>query len=227
VGTGRRTSILTAAALGALSAIAALVACAPAVDVPRAMLAAAAGAGAATATLGVARASRRGSAVGGHLAHAALGLAVLGIAGTATGGSRVVSLQAGESATVLGHEVAYDGVTVVDGPVDGSSAVVADVTTGGQRLQPSLVAFPHRGVLLAETSLRSTPAVDVQVSLRTARDDGTALLEIGVHPLQVLVWWGAVAVVAAGAFAAWEASRRPQARPGRHERSTAAVTEPG
>jgi cytochrome c biogenesis factor len=143
------------------------------------------------------------------VAHAAFGLLALGIAGTATGVSRMVAVRPGDSVTVLGHEVTYAGVTVVNGPVAGSSAVVADVTTGGQHLQPSLVAFPDRGVLLAETSLRSTPTVDVQVTLRTADDDGTAVLEVGVHPLQVLVWWGGLAVVAAGGHALWRSPRRP------------------
>jgi cytochrome c biogenesis factor len=170
--------------------------------------------------LGVGRVVRRrgeGAPLGGHLAHAAIGLLALGIAGTATGGSQLVSLRPGETASVLGHDVTLHGVRVEDGPVDGSDAVVATVTTGGQRLRPSLVTYPDRGLVLAETSLRSTVTVDVQVTLRTARDDGTGLLEVGVHPLQVLVWWGGLAVVAAGVFASWEASRRrpdaPTARP--------------
>ncbi len=228
--TGRSRTLVLATAVGATGAVALLLACGPAFDPPPAVLGAAAGACIATAAVGVVRAVRSGSRVGGHLAHAAFGLLALGIAGTATGGTRQVLLEPGESARVLGQQVRYDGVDVVDGPVDGSSAVVADVATGGQRMRPSLVAFPDRGVVLAETSLRSTPTVDVQVSLRTAQDDGTALLEIGVHPLQVLVWWGGLAVVAAGAFAGWEASRRPQARPHRppgEPRSVTAATDPG
>jgi cytochrome c-type biogenesis protein CcmF len=147
--------------------------------------------------------------MGAHVAHAAFGLLALGIAGTASGGTRMVAVRPGDSVTVLGHEVTYAGVTVVNGPVAGSSAVVADVTTGGQDLRPSLVAFPDRGVLLAETSLRSTPTGDVQVTLRTADDDGTAVLEVGVHPLQGLVWWGGLAVVAAGGHALWRTPRGP------------------
>ena len=219
---------LLAAAVGATSGLAVLLACAPSVRPDRAVLGAAAGACLVTGSVAGARARRARSALGGHLTHAAFGLLALGIAGTASGGSRMVSLQPGDSATVLGHEVAYAGVTVVDGAVAGSSAgassVVAEVATGGQRLRPSLVAFPDRGVLLAETSLQSTPAVDVQVSLRTARDDGTALLEVGVHPLQMLVWWGGLAVVAAGGYTTWEASRRRPAVPRRrHELRPAAV----
>lgn len=224
---GRSRTVVVAAAVGAAGAVALLLACGPALDAPQAVLGAAAGACVSTAAAGVAWAVRSGSRAGGHFAHAAFGLLALGIAGTATGGTRQVLLEPGDSVTVLGHEVAYDGVTVVDGPVDGSSAVVAAVATGGHRLRPSLVAFPDRGVLLAETSLRSTPSVDVQVTLRTAQDDGTALLEIGIHPLQVLVWWGGIAVVAAGAFAGWEASRRPSARPRGATGGSASVTRRG
>ena len=213
---GSLRSVGAAALAAGGGGLALLLAAAPSVDPPRVLLAFAAGACVGSALVGALGARRHRSdgapALGGHLAHAALGLLALGIAGTATGGNHVVSLRSGESATVLGHEVAYDGVRVEDGPVAGSDAVVADVTTGGQKLAPSLVGYPDRGVLLAESALRSTPLVDVQVTLRDARDDGTALLEVGVHPLQVLVWWGGLAVVAAGAFATWEAGARDRRR---------------
>ena len=209
---GSVRSVGAVALAGAVVAVALLVLAAPTVDPPRGLLTIAAGACLGSALLGARAAWRHrchgAPALGGHLAHAAFGLLALGIAGTATGGSQLVSLRPGESATVLGHEVAYEGVRVEDGPVAGSDAVVADVTTSGEQLAPSLVAYPDRGVLLAETALRSTPLVDVQVTLRDAQDDGTALLEVGVHPLQVLVWWGGLAVVAAGAFATWEAGCR-------------------
>lgn len=73
------------------------------------------------------------------------------------------------------------------------------------------MAYPDRGLVPAETSLRSTPAVDVQIALRTAGDDGTALFEVGVHPLQMLVWWGGLALAATGAWAARPAA--PATRP--------------
>jgi cytochrome c-type biogenesis protein CcmF len=193
---------------GALGAVLLVAACAPRLDAPRALLAAAAGAALATGAVATARAARSGSVIGGHLAHAAVGLLVLGIAGTAAGGGRTVSLRPGETADVLGHEIVHDGVAVEDGPVAGSSAAVATVTADGQTLRPSLVEYPDRGVLLAETSLRSTPAGDVQVSLVTADDDGAAVFEVGVHPLQVIVWWGGLALVAAGVCRTWEARSR-------------------
>jgi len=44
----------------------------------------------------------------------------------------------------------------------------------------------------------------VQVALRDASDDERAILQIGVHPLQQLVWWGALVLVAAGLVLALE-----------------------
>ncbi len=205
-----QATVLLPAAAGALVAVLVLATSAPRTDVWRLALAGAAGACMTTATVAAVRSWRSSPrrAVGGHLAHAALGLAVLGIAGTASGGRETVSLRPGETTDVLGHTITLQGTTVEDGPVAGSEAVVATVTADGTTLRPSLVAYPDRGVLLAETSLRSTPAGDVQVTLQSADDDGRALLDVGVHPLQVLVWWGGLGVVAAGLVAARDGRRR-------------------
>lgn len=168
--------------------------------------------GAVVATSGVAAVRRTGGPVGVHIAHAGLGLLLVGVGGTTTGEAIAVSLRPGEAIELAGRTVTHRAVTVEAGPVAASSAVVAEVDVDGRRLRPSLVAFPRRGVLLAETSLISGPFADVQVALRDADDDGTALLEIGVHPFQVLVWWGGLGVAAGGALAGREVSRRP--RPG-------------
>jgi cytochrome c-type biogenesis protein CcmF len=156
--------------------------------------------GTVVATSGLAVARRLPGLIGAHVAHAGLGLLMVGIGGTTTGETTTVALSPGESVEVAGRTVTNRGLSVADGPVDASEAVVADVDVDGRGLAPSIVAFPERNVLLAETSLISGPFADVQVALRDAQDDGTALLEVGVHPLQVLVWWGALVLVAGGAL---------------------------
>jgi cytochrome c-type biogenesis protein CcmF len=184
---------------------------------PPLLLAAAAGAAlvssgvnaGAMATGNHARTGRR--RIAGSVAHAGLGLFLLGVAGTATGRTESVSLRPGERFELLGETVAYSDVGVEE--VDGRSSVVAEVEAAGRSLRPTLVAHPERSVLLAETSLVSLPRRDIQVALRNAQDDGTAVLEVGVHPLQVLVWWGALVLVAAGVLSAWEHRRLPRARP--------------
>ncbi|MGH9113982.1 MAG: cytochrome c-type biogenesis CcmF C-terminal domain-containing protein, partial [Acidimicrobiales bacterium] len=202
---------MTGAALsGGGAALAALIAAGGHVDGPAVVLAVLAGVVVGTGLLAATR--RTSGRIGAHLAHAGLGLLLVGIAGTTTGETTTVPVAPGETVEVAGRRVTFDGVAVVngpvDGPVDGSSAVVADVDVDGRRLAPSIVAFPERSVLLPETSLVSGPLADVQVALRDAHDDGSALLDVGVHPLQVLVWWGALVLVAGGALSGWEATAR-------------------
>jgi cytochrome c-type biogenesis protein CcmF len=220
-GPATRTVVLAALA-GAFAGWALVAYAGPRVDIGVGVLAAVAGACVSASVADVIAAGRGWSAevcgggpagrgrrsVAGAVVHAAFGLLVIGIAGTATGGSETVPVSPGDSVTVFGGEVVYAGVAVVDGPVPEARAVVAEVTVDGRGRRPELVAYPDRGLVLAETSLVSTPWRDVQVALRDARDDGSALLEIGVHPLQVLVWWGGLGLAAGGALAAVEASRR-------------------
>jgi cytochrome c biogenesis factor len=127
----------------------------------------------------------------------------------------MVPVAPGDRVEVLGETVEYRGVEVVDdvanggGRVEGASAVVADVRAAGHDLRPSLVAYPAIARVIAESSLVSTPRRDVQVSLRDAADDGSAVLQVGVHPLQMSVWWGALILLVAGIVAALEHRRRP------------------
>jgi cytochrome c-type biogenesis protein CcmF len=163
---------------------------------------------AAAGVLVVTGAWRRGAAV----AHVGFLVLLAGVLGSSGGGSTIVTLAPGESVEVAGWEVRNDGARVVD---DRTVAAGVTLLHGGDErahLEPSLVAHPERGGLLAETSLRSTPLTDVLVALRDAGDDGRALLEIHVRPLVWWVWWGA-ALVAAGALRAayWTAaSAAPQ-----------------
>ena len=139
-----------------------------------------------------------------HLAHIGVVVLAIGLAGSTRSSSGSATLAEGESLRVRGWEVRNDGVRL-----DGDRTVVVDlaVLRGGDErthLEPSLVAFPERGVLLAETSLRSTPLTDVQVVLRDADDDGRALVEVHVRPLVWFVWWGGLLI---GASVLWGAAR--------------------
>lgn len=146
-----------------------------------------------------------------HLAHLGLLVLAVGVAGSTLSRSETATLGAGEALRVRGWEVVSEGAAVT-----GEHTVAAPVTLrrGGDdvaHLEPRLVAFPERGILLAETSLRSTPLGDVQVVLRDADDDGRALLEVHVRPLVWCVWWGGLVLAAAAFRAAVQPSRR--ARP--------------
>ena len=124
------------------------------------------------------------------LAHVAAAVFAVGIVGSAFATSSTATLAPGESLSVGSWEVENQGARVT-----GERTVTAPVVLrrdGDEvaTLEPSLVAHPERGILLPETSLRSTPFTDVQVALRDADDDGRALLEVHVRPLVWFVWLG-------------------------------------
>jgi cytochrome c biogenesis factor len=157
---------------------------------------------------GVVRPSRRHP---GHLAHVGFLVLLAGVLGTTTGASDGRTLESGASFTVHGWEVRNDGVAV--STIDGHDAVVSTLTLlhDGREvavLRPARVAYPERGIELAETALRSTPLGDVQVVLLDADDAGRALVEVHVFPFLVWVWWGALLLAGAAAWAAIAAPQR-------------------
>lgn len=160
-----------------------------------------------------------------ELAHAGAALLLLGVAGTATGEQVTVPVAVGDVVDVAGHEVLLEGIRTEAGPT--STAVVADVRIDGHARTPALVAHPDRGVLLAESTLRSTPAVDVQVILRDASDD-RAIVTVTVSPLQQLVWWGGLVAVLGGLLSVRISRRRdgPAWRRGATRGSTGVVPVP-
>ncbi len=184
-------------------------------------LSAAAAGGAAVAGTGLAlvRGRHDGRRVGSHLAHLGVALFLLGVAGTTTGTTQTVSLAEGQSTQVHGRFVANHGVAVVDTPSDDTDVVEATVAVGDRTYRPQLVAHTTRNRLLAESALHSTPREDVQVMLRDARDDGSVVLQVGVHPLQQLVWWGAILLVVGGLVTfAGAGISRPDPGPALHPR---------
>ena len=144
----------------------------------------------------------------GHVGFAVL---LIGIAGSTQADRVTVGLDVGDEVEVGGRSFRHVGVEVVAGPVPGSDAVVATVEVRDKDelvtvLRPALVAFPERGVLLAETALHSRPARDIQVVLRTATDSGLALFSVSVAPLVMWVWWGSVLLAGAGLMVALDAA---------------------
>ena len=162
----------------------------------------------------------------GHLGFAVL---LIGVAGSTQADRVTVGLDVGEEIEVGGRSFRHVGVEVTRGPTPGSNAVVAtvEVRDGDDMvatLRPSLVAFPDRSVLLAETALHSRPARDIQVVLRTAADSGAALYRVSVAPLVMWVWWGSVLLAGAGLMVAFHAamSRARQAGTASRPRDVAA-----
>lgn len=149
-----------------------------------------------------------------RLAHAGVLLLVVGIAATTFDREQQVGLADGQAAVAAGLAVVGHGVAVEPGPRADVQAVVATVAVEGWLLRPSLVAYPERGGVLAETAMITRPWRDVQVTLLDANDAGFVRLVVRQRPLTWAVWLGAV-VTAAGVLSRpgrWR-RRRPTAEP--------------
>ncbi len=155
-----------------------------------------------------------------RVGHIGFALLLIGVAGATHTERATLGLDAGGEVEVGVLSFRHVGVEVADGPAPGSSAVVAtvEVRDGEElvaELRPALVAFPGRGVLLAETALHSRATRDIQVVLRDAADPGLALYTVSVAPLVMWVWWGSVMMAAAGLMVALDAARARARRPRR------------
>lgn len=172
----------------------------------------------ATGWFGLAAAAALGAAVAGHLrrsqlvphrivmtlAHVGFVVLAIGIVASSQAATVRTLLEPGDSVEVAGHEVTYRGFLVTDGPRLRSEQSTADIIVRSSdrgdpiELQPGLVSYPDRAVVLAETALHSTPWRDVQVVLRAIGRDGTGTFDVAVRPGVMMVWWGAALMVVAG-----------------------------
>ncbi|HVF14125.1 MAG TPA: cytochrome c-type biogenesis CcmF C-terminal domain-containing protein, partial [Acidimicrobiales bacterium] len=156
----------------------------------------------------------RASAAGGLVAHLGVAVLLAGVAGTATGDHRTASLVPGQSVTVRGQTLRLEAVVPVPAP-DGARAARATLTLerDGRHLATlrPVASVAASGDRVSEAALRSTPAGDLQVALRTVSGGGGAVVvEVFVVPLAQWIWWGAL-LVAVGIGLSMR--RRPAAAP--------------
>jgi cytochrome c biogenesis factor len=144
------------------------------------------------------------------VAHGGIILLLLGVAGSTFDRFERVGVAEKATVAVVGVTVTNVGVSVQPGPYPDTSAVVVELEVDGQRRAPSLVAYPERGGLLAETVLVSRPWRDIQLALVAADEAGGVVLEVRSKPMVELIWIGAL-VVCAGAVLSLR--RRPSPSP--------------
>ncbi len=192
----------------------------------------------------------RHRAAGAVVAHLGVVVFLAGVAGSTTGQTASVVLAPGEQTVVAGYGLRHNGAAVgpapsstPSSPTSGSrngatSTPFGDQNDGGVRvitldlalsrgedlvatLRPEQGVYEDRGLVLAETALRSTPFDDVLVAIRTVGADGTAVVEVSVRPLAVWVWWGWILVAAGGVTALVSGRRRgPTSKPNAQREAT-------
>lgn len=130
----------------------------------------------------------------GTLAHIGSLVLLVGIAASTFDSSHDVTLPAASTQHVAGIDVTNLGVDVVDGPRQGTNAVVLRLRVDGEAMSPSLVVYPDRGGRLAEVATVSRPWRDTQIALVDASDSGAAVIVVRTRPFVWLLWIGAALV---------------------------------
>jgi cytochrome c-type biogenesis protein CcmF len=138
---------------------------------------------------------RRRRRYGAYLAHLGLVVLVTGVAASHLWQQeRDVTLAPGESATVAGYTVTYDGAE--QHQLADHSELVGSLRFGDQTLQPSLATYAGLGgQALTRVAISTTPVADLYVVLAGVNDDGSASFRIFVNPLVSWIWAGGAIII--------------------------------
>jgi len=149
----------------------------------------------------------RASVLASVLAHAGLGVTLLGVAGTTLWRSEALEVLApGESMSLAGYSLRFDGVKAVAGPNYTAARADVTVSSGGRTIavmHPEKRIYPAEGQDTVETAIRTTIVSDLYLALGDQRERGRWVLRGYVNPLAPLIWLGALVMAAGGFSAMW------------------------
>ncbi len=163
------------------------------------------------------------SMYGTALAHMGLGLTTLGIVGAVCFGTEnILSIRPGETVTVSGYTLRFEGLYPVQGPnyaeerarftLIGSGGVAAGEIVSAKRL------YPVRQTTTTEAGIRTIGFSQLYVSIGDDAEDGSVAVRIWWKPLVTLIWIGALVMMVGGAMSLMDrrlrvgapARRKPQ-----------------
>jgi len=133
--------------------------------------------------------------VGGILAHAAVAITVAGIAGKGLAPERITLLQPGETTTLAGYVVRFDGTRPLAGPnwtgVEGRLVVLR-----GDRelavLAPQRRHYPVARMGTTEAAIRTSGLADLYAVIGETTENGATVVRLHYNPLAPWIWAGTV-----------------------------------
>ena len=141
------------------------------------------------------------SALGGALAHFGLGLSVVGIVATSAWASeRIVTMKPGETTTVAGYTLTFNGTAPRPGANYAETVGTFDVSRNGQpvtQLTPAKRRFDVEKQTITQAGIHNSWRGDLYVVLGDATPSGT-YVRAYFHPLVRCIWLGAVLMFLAG-----------------------------
>src|SRR5262249_8842021 len=144
------------------------------------------------------------SAWGGSLAHFGLGVVLLGIIGeTQWSVEQIAELKPGQSIAIRRYELTFDDTRMRQGPnyreLAAHFPVRRHVCLTGE-MDASNSTFPQRGTATTEPALMTRGVSQLYLALGDPNQDGSLAVRVYYKPLVLLIWLGAVVMVAGGAL---------------------------
>jgi len=141
---------------------------------------------------------------GTALAHFGLGVTLLGVVcETQWGEERIASMKPGQTVSISGYDITFDGLVRRDGPnyqeLTGkftvrSSGVVVEI------MEPSKRSFASRETSTTEAALMTRKLSQLYLSLGDPNSDGSIAIRVYHKPLVLLIWLGAMVMALGGAL---------------------------
>jgi cytochrome c-type biogenesis protein CcmF len=163
-----------------------------------------------------------GGSGGGMVAHIGFALLAVAVAGSSAFAQRAdVRLEAGDSASVLGHRFELLAVRTVAYP--NRTSEVADVRIdGGRVFRPALSRFPFANQAIGTPSVQTGLTGDVYLTLLSTPGAEGGPVVIGVRVVPLAVWiWTSIGIMGLGTALALVPQRRRSRRPSGSEPAVA------
>ncbi|HTT47296.1 MAG TPA: heme lyase CcmF/NrfE family subunit [Pseudolabrys sp.] len=144
------------------------------------------------------------SAWGTAVAHFGIAVSMLGIISAGTWGTeRIVAVSPGQTVSLSGYGLTFDGVTQQTGPNYTAQVAKFTVREGGVTIgvmEPSKRNFSARATSTNEAALMARGAGQLYLSLGDTNANGSIAIRLYYKPLVMLIWLGAVVMMLGGAL---------------------------
>jgi cytochrome c-type biogenesis protein CcmF len=144
------------------------------------------------------------SAWGTAVAHFGIALSLLGIIAAGTWGTeRITAVKPGETISLSGYELTFEGLRPKPGPNYSAMVGRFTVRVGSKvvgEMEPSKRSFAARGMSTNEAALMSRGFGQLYISLGETEPSGALAVRLYYKPLVLLIWIGAVVMMLGGAL---------------------------
>ncbi len=139
--------------------------------------------------------------VGGIIAHAAVGITVAGIAGKGIAPERITLLQPGETTTIAGYVIRFEGTHPVSGPnwrgTEGRLVVLRNDREVAV-LTPQRRHYPVANMGTTEAAIRTSGFADLYAVIGETAENGATVVRLHFNPLAPWIWAGTILMAVGG-----------------------------